>query len=114
MKLVDCHAGVSRCRTKVNLRNPLCIGDEAGKRGGPKQGYQWPHKNVLYPLQIFLKIRKKFFSKVRKINLSWRLKKKLYVQNLGLTKLNDDDVDDDNGNQMFVQMRFILHVMFTG
>ena len=49
-------------------------------------------------------------QKLLKINLSWGWKK-LSVQNVGLTQLNY--VVDDNGNQMFVQMRFILHVEFT-
>ena len=54
MLIIKRSAGVA---LEVNLRIPLCTGNEARKQedpprllnSGPKQGYQWPHKKDWYP-----------------------------------------------------------------
>ena len=79
MLVVKRLAGVA---PEVNLRNPLYTGEEAHKWGispgfetqgrrhqKSKQGYQWPHKEDMFPPKNFLK--KTNFLKPLDISLKW-------------------------------------------
>ena len=52
---IQCNNGVSRCRTRSDLRNPLWAGPGfvIHSRQVQKQMYQKPHQKNLYPQYIF-------------------------------------------------------------